>query len=132
MSVDPESSRKMIAGSEFIKYLGIELLELDETKAKGRMPFSEKACNPFGTMHGGSLYALADTIAGTLADPTGKDVVTVDGSLKFLEAAYNTRYVYCDAAIIRRGKHLTTVEVSITGDDGRLLDCGLFSFFRKG
>ncbi len=121
---------RILAKSEFIKYLEIEILELDSEHARGRMPFAERYCNPFGTMHGGCLYSLADTVTGTLANHVGGDVNTVEGSLSFLEAARNTEYVYCDAKLKRCGAHIVNVDVDITDDAGKLLDCGNYNFFR--
>lgn len=121
---------EVLSNSGFIKLLNIEILELNETCAKGRMPFDAKYCNPGGSMHGGCLYSLADTVAGTLAYYTGFDVTTVDGSMHFLEPALNTGYIYCTANIKKRGRHLVTCDVEITNDAGKLLDCGIYTFFR--
>ena len=37
---------EVLSSSGFIKLLNIEILELNETCAKGRMPFDAKYCNP--------------------------------------------------------------------------------------
>ena len=121
---------EVLGSGGFIKLLNIEILELSETGAKGRMPFDAKYCNPGGSMHGGCLYSLADTVAGTLAYSKGFDVTTVDGSMHFLEPAVNTEYIYCTANIKKRGKHLVTCDVEITNDSGDLLDCGIYTFFK--
>ena len=125
-----ENIRKILDESEFIKMLGIEISELDDDHARGRMPFKSLYLNPYGSMHGGCLYSLADTVAGTLANSTGGNVMTVEGNLSFLEAAWNTQYVYCLARLRRCGSHLINVDVDITDDNGKLLDCGNFTFFR--
>ncbi len=121
---------EILGKSDFIKYLEIEILELDGEHARGRMPFDKRFCNPFGTMHGGCLYSLADTVAGTLANNVGGDVNTLEGSLNFLEAAFDTKYVYCDAHLRKCGAHIANVDVDITNDSGKLLDCGNYIFFR--
>ncbi|MCR5592111.1 MAG: PaaI family thioesterase [Lachnospiraceae bacterium] len=120
----------MLDESGFIKYLNIELTELEDERAKGRMPFDDRYGNPGGTMHGGCLYSMADTIAGTLAESKGTDVVTVEGSLSFLQAAEDTQYVTCEAELERCGKSLITVSVRIRDDRERLLDSGRFTYFR--
>ncbi|MBO4846521.1 MAG: PaaI family thioesterase [Lachnospiraceae bacterium] len=116
--------------SDYIRMLDIELLELDNEHAKGRMPFAKKLTNPYGTMHGGSLYSLADTIAGTLANMSGYAVTTIEGNLHFLEPAHKTTYIYCEAKLKRGGSHIITVDVELTDDNGKLLDCGCYTFFR--
>lgn len=125
-----EICAEFLKKSEYITYMGIELLSLDGEHARGRMPFADKYKNPYGSMHGGSLYAIADTIAGTLANMGGMAVTTVDGSLHFLAPAMDTEYIYCDARLRRGGAHLITVDVDITDDKGKLLDCGCFTFYK--
>ncbi|MBR6850846.1 MAG: PaaI family thioesterase [Lachnospiraceae bacterium] len=125
-----ESVRALLDKSPFIRFLGIELLSVDQKQARGRMPFAEQYQNPYGSMHGGSLYALADTIAGTLANMCGNAVTTVDGTLHFLAPALHSEYIYCDATLRKSGSHLITVNVNITDDQGKLLDCGCFTYYR--
>ena len=120
--------KRFLDESEFIRMLKIELMEVDDEHALGRMPFDPKYQNPFGTMHGGSLYSLADTIAGTLANMSGKAVTTIEGNLHFLEPAWKTEYIYCEAKLRRGGSHIITVDVDITDDRGKLLDCGCYTF----
>lgn len=122
--------QSMLDRSGFIRLLSIRLIELDKDHAKGVMPFDSKYCNPYGSMHGGCIYALADTVTGTLADTAGCDVTTVEGGMNFLEPVADTQNVYCIAEMKKCGRHLITVEAKITGDSGRLLGCGLFTFFR--
>ena len=130
MSDIAQSVTGLLKESEFIQFLNIELTELDDKHARGRMPFDAKYKNPYGSMHGGSLYSLADTVAGTLANMSGKAVTTIEGSLHFLAPAIDTEYIYCDARLKRGGAHLITVEVDITDDKGKLLDCGCYTFYR--
>ena len=124
------AAKELLEKSPFIQSLNVELLDLTDSFAKGRMPFNKNYENPYGTMHGGCLYALADTIGGTLANASGKMVTTVDGNLKFLEPAYKTEYIYCEATLIRSGKHLITINVDIKDDSDKLLDCGYFTFYK--
>ena len=119
-----------IKKSEYISMMNIELLEIDEEHAKGRMPYEKQYLNPYGTMHGGSLYSLADTVAGSLANMSGYAVITLEGNLHFLEPAWKTEYIYCDARMRRSGSHIITVDVDLKDDAGKVLDCGCYTFFR--
>ena len=131
MTDELTNARQLLDRSEYIRELGIEILELSEGSARGRMPFDTKKENPGKAIHGGCLFSLADTIAGTLAfHNAGKYVVTVEGSLHFLSAAKDTTYVYCTAKMKRFGSTLVTVDVDITDDNGKLLDCGCFTYYR--
>jgi 1,4-dihydroxy-2-naphthoyl-CoA hydrolase len=61
--------------------LGIEPVEVDDSRARGRMVVDERHLHPFGYLHGGAWVALADTVAawGTLRHlPPGAGFTTVE------------------------------------------------------
>lgn len=116
--------------SAFIKGMGIEFTELDDAHAIGRVVFDEKVQNPYGTAHGGFLFALADTVAGATACMSAKSFcTTIDGNLNYLIPGYNTEYIWCYAYIERTGKQLVHVRVEIKNDDGGMIDVGNFNYF---
>jgi uncharacterized protein (TIGR00369 family) len=43
--------------------LGIEILELSDTRVVATMPVDERTRQPFGILHGGASVALAETVA---------------------------------------------------------------------
>ncbi|MCR5501838.1 MAG: PaaI family thioesterase [Lachnospiraceae bacterium] len=118
--------------NEFNSYMGIEVVELNENYGKMKVPFSSRITNPYGTIHGGVLSALADTTAGTTACMNGHFVTTVSSSLNYLLPAANTEYIYCEAMKLKTGKHILVYDVRITDDHGSLLDSGEYSFFASG
>ncbi len=118
--------------NEFNNYMGIEVVELNENYGKMRVPFSSRITNPYGTIHGGVLAALADTTAGTTACMNGEFVTTVSSTLNYLLPAADTRYVYCEAMKLKTGRHILVYDVRITDDKGNLLDSGECSFFVTG
>ena len=120
----------LINDSEFMRYLDIDFVELTRQKAIARMKLDARYINGYGTMHGGCLYSLADTVAGSLANMSGNMCTTVDGYLNYFEPAVNTQYVYCEAELARAGRSLINVKVRLTNDDGKLLDDGVFNYFR--
>lgn len=68
--MNAEALCQMIEKNTFAKTIGLEMLELREGYAEGRIPVKEESKNPLGTMHGGCLYSLADIVSGT-AQPSG-------------------------------------------------------------
>lgn len=121
--------RRTVEENAYMQFLGIELLELKEDYSRARMKYKKELANPYGMLHGGSLYSLADIVAGTTACMCGHFVTTVSGNLNFLSPAVQTEYVYCEAKRLRGGKHLSVFEVKITDDQGHILDSGEFTFF---
>lgn len=119
-----------IKKSEFINNMDLTFVEYDSLHAIGKIPFTDKIKNAYGTVHGGMLYSLADTVAGCLACSCGTFCTTLDGSMNFIEPAANTEYIYCKATLLRSGHHIVNMKVEITDDNGKLLDDGSFNFFK--
>ena len=124
-----EKMREVVAENPYMKFLGIELLALQEAYGLARMKYKEELLNPYKTLHGGSLYSLADIVAGTVACMNGYFVTTVSGNMNFLLPAQNTEYVYCEVKKLRLGRHLAVFDVKIKNDDNQVLDSGEFTFF---
>ncbi len=129
-----EIALKMIGNikkDSYATYLGIEFLELDKDHARARFPFKSELKNPYGTTHGGVLYSVADIVAGVCACCDGYFYTTVSGTLNYLLPATSKDWLYLEACVIRRGKHLCVMDVKVTNDEGKLLDCGSFNFFKS-
>lgn len=118
--------------SPFVKVIGLEITEINEGHAVGRIPLKEGNLNPYGSVHGGCLYALADSVAGTVANSCGELVMTVSGNMNFLDVATDVDYIYCEANLIRCGRSMVVVRAEIKTESGKLLDEGTFNFFRSG
>lgn len=124
-----QSIHKIVTENGYVQFLGIEFQELREGYSKARMKYKKELANPYGMLHGGSLYSMADIVAGTAACMCGYYVTTVSGTLNFLLPADDTKYVYCEAVQLRQGRHLAVYDVKITDDEQHLLDSGEFTFF---
>ena len=130
--MNAEALCQMIEENSFAKTIGLEMLELREGYAEGRIPVKEESKNPLGTMHGGCLYSLADIVSGTAATLRGNYVTTVSGEFSFLRPAADTQYVTAKAQEIRFGKNLAVYRVDLVDDAGTVLDIATFTFFVLG
>lgn len=119
-----------INNSEYIRNMDLTFVEYGSTYVIGKIPFTDKIKNTYGTVHGGMLYSLADTVAGCLACSCGTFCTTLDGSMNFFEPATNTEYIYCKAILLRDGHHIVNVKVEIMDDNNKLLDDGSFNYFK--
>lgn len=99
----PQKLNRLLEKNPFAQLLGMELLEVREGYAYGRMRMDEHFTNIYGGMHGGCAYALADTLAGLAASTYGNYVTTIDGKMNYLEAVKDTGYVYGEAEVQRQG-----------------------------
>lgn len=121
--------RDMLDGNEYIQLLGITIEEISLGYCKGKMKVNKSIQNPYGSLHGGSLYSFADIIAGAAACTYGNYVVTVSGSMNFLLPAAGMEYVYCKAEVVRQGKHLAVYDVQIKDENDNVLENASFTFF---
>lgn len=65
--IDKKKMDEIIAGNAFASYLGMELVEVGPGYARGRLRMERHHMNIYEGMHGGCVYALADTVAGVAA-----------------------------------------------------------------
>lgn len=124
-----EKTIKFSYNNSFNSHIGYEFLEVDINRGYARMKCKDELLNPYGSVHGGVLLSLADAVVGTTACMCGYFVTTVSCNLNFLLPAVNTEYIYCEATLLRAGKHLMVYQVKITDDAGKLLDSGEYSYF---
>ena len=103
----------------------------DDHSAEGEMEIRTDTQNPMGVVHGGALFTLADTVAGTAAFTTGRTCVTLDSSMQFLSAARGDK-VFCVATPKKVGRIILVYDISITDSEDRLVATGIFTFYATG
>lgn len=113
-----EFERKMNEAPRFIKEMEMELVELKEGYARGKIVIKEKHLNPMGTVHGGLLFGLADTVAGVAAMTSGYSVVTLSSSINYLNAAANTEYIEAFANVVKDGRTTSVYDCMIKTKEG--------------
>lgn len=96
---------------------------------KGRLQVTDKVLNPYGSVHGGCLYSLADITAGLAACTYGVYSSTIDGTMEYILPAIDTRYIICEAKEIRQGMHVSQYEAFLYDDKEQLVDKAVFSFY---
>ena len=111
----------------FIAQLNMEILWANSQEAEGVIYVTPKVLNPYGTVHGGCLVALADSVAGHNLLAAGKMCVTQSSTVSFLRPA-SCRRVYCRSTIKKLGKSSHVVSVEATDEEGQGLVTALFTF----
>lgn len=107
--------------------LHMEVLWADPQEAEGILRVSPELCNPYGSVHGGCLVALADSVAGHNMAAAGKLCVTLSSAVNFLRPATG-RFVRCRSRIQKVGKRVSVVEVEERGEKDELLLTAHFTF----
>lgn len=124
-----EILREIYENNEYMQTLGIELLEIRTGYTKARMKVKKEICNPYGSVHGGCLFSLADIIAVIAGSTYGNFTSTVSGNMNYVSPAMNTEYIYCTAEVVRQGKKISVYNVTLVNDDEEILENGSFTLY---
>ena len=80
-------TKEFISKDKFASYLGIELLEMEEGRAKAKLDISDKHLNGIGTAHGGAIFSLADLTFAAASNSYGNIAVAINANISFFKAA---------------------------------------------
>ncbi len=118
-----------LGANAFTAHNFIRLESVEPDCAVYRLDICPESRNPYGMVHGGALYTLADDAAGGAAHSDGRHYVTQHGDLHFLDnRACGT--IWATGRVRRRGRSMVLVDVEITDEAGALLATGAFTYFR--
>lgn len=121
--------QELVLHNSYMQELQIEIIEIERGYVKSRMKVTEQVWNPYGSVHGGCLYSLADITAGLAACTYGVYASTVNGNMEYVIPAIDTEYILCEAKEIRQGMHVSQYETFLYDDKGNLVDKADFSFY---
>ncbi|MCC2657502.1 MAG: PaaI family thioesterase [Panacagrimonas sp.] len=103
------------------------ITEQSADKVVGEMPVQAGILNPFGTAHAGATLWFADVCATTLAFGGAKMsegvagfplAISLDAKLLGNQKSGMFR---ATSVYVKKGKRLSVVRTTVTGDDGRLI-----------
>ena len=121
---NPESFIQGFNDNPFHQYLGLQVVE--QRTDFGRLRLQRNDSTPTGiggSVHGGVIATMIDMAAvlsvfSNLPD-SGTPAGTADLAVTYLRQAHG-EWVDAEASVIKRGRQLCTVEVSIVNDEGLL------------
>lgn len=114
--------KEWVEGAPYSAALGVELISLDETTAKLRLPYRDVNSNPGKALHGGVAASMsligAQAVARAALGPESGPWQTAGLNVNYLAAAMGEP-ILAEARILRRGKELCFVEVSVTTEEAK-------------
>lgn len=119
-----ENYQEMLSSehSGFIRHNGIRVVSVDEEKSVLTADVTPENSNIWGGVHGGFLYAMADTAAGAFARiKYGRRNVTLNGSINYLRSAAHAKMLTAICREVKVGGHVGFFEVNITDEEERLI-----------
>jgi uncharacterized protein (TIGR00369 family) len=122
--------RERLASASFSKWMGIELVSLDDGASEIRMKVEPHHRNPGGIAHGGIIATMLDVAVGvalrTRLGMTSQHV-TVNLSIDYLRAAAGDVLIARGRAI-KDGRRITFGEATLHDEQGRDLARASASF----
>lgn len=113
-------------------FLELQLDDLQEGKSIYKTKTSEKHCNMYGTVHGGTLASICDIAMGTSCITLGKRVVTIDMSVSYIKSAPKGSTLSAIGKVINHGKTIMHTVGEIFDEQGQLLVSSQASYYVTG
>ena len=104
----------------FTKHNGFEIIELTEEKCIMKYNIKEDGLNPYGIVHGGIIFGLADTCAGALAFMGNNTPLTTSSNINYLSKATG-KFLIAEATILKEGNKIGYYNVNIYNDKNELI-----------
>jgi acyl-CoA thioesterase len=113
----PQEVNKFFQKDEIGKYLGVELLEIGPGRAVVRMKIQNVHLNPYGGVHGGVIFALADLAFGLAGNSEGIPAVAINATISYMKSIQKGT-LYAEAQEYASNPRLASYTVYIRDDRG--------------
>lgn len=112
--------REFLHNDKFAEFLGIELLEAADGRAKTKLAIRDEHLNAVQIVHGGVIFSLADFTLAAAANSHGNIAVAVNANISFLTAVEKGT-LYAEAIEISRNNKLASYSINVTNAEGELI-----------
>lgn len=122
MAIDPAELTERQRGT-LAELLGIRIVEASKDRVVAELTIRDDLRTLGGSLHGGTLMALADTVGATatvLNLPPGAGTTTLESKTNFF-AAGRQGVVRAESVPLHRGKRTMVWQTRLTDENGRLL-----------
>jgi acyl-CoA thioesterase len=116
-----EEARSLVASDPMSRFLGFQLIELEEARAVTRYCPTKDHLTALGRVQGGALFAQADHAIALAASTLGGTVVTVEVKINFLSSAGENETLTAEARPVDIKRKLSLWQVEIRKDSGELV-----------
>ncbi|MGD9505765.1 MAG: PaaI family thioesterase [Syntrophobacteraceae bacterium] len=128
--MEAEVIRKFFKNDRFAEYVGIELLEVSEGRAKAKLEIKEHHLNGVNIVHGAAIFSLADLVFAVASNSHGNVAVAINVSISYLKAATGGTLT-AEATEESRNAKLASYTVRITDDKNDLIAIFQGMVYRK-
>lgn len=103
-----------------VKHLGMKFLEATPERVVAELEIREELCTLGGSIHGGTLMALADTVGAVGTLVSGAKTATAESKTNFFAAAKSGK-VRAEATPLHKGRRTHVWQTRVTDEGGKLL-----------
>ena len=129
--MNEEHIKKMFNECNVGRLLDIEICELEEGRAKGKLKIKNEHLNVFGNAHGGIIFTFADHVGGACGNTLGKVAVLVESSIQYMKGVNDGDNIIAEAVLIHKGKKIGRIDIKVYRQDGDLVALMHSVFYMK-
>src|SRR6187402_2210425 len=111
----------MIGNDLFSKWLGVEVLDVNEGYSKIKMTVRKEMINGFGIVHGGIAFSLADSAFAFACNSRNNLSVALDTSINFIKPVHVDDILTAEAKELHNGKSTGLYHISISNQKEHLI-----------
>jgi len=100
------------------RLLGIEVYEVEEGLARGKMTVRKEHLNVFGGIHGGILFAFADHVGGACGNSMDYKAVLIQSTGRYKKSAKEGDVLQAEARMIHSRKKIDKIDITVTKGNG--------------
>ena len=104
---------KLLETDAFSKWLGIEILKIEEGYSKIKMKVRSEMVNGFGIAHGGIAFSLADSAFAYACNNRNNLSVALDTNISFIKAVNVGDELIAEATEIHDGRSTGVYSINI-------------------
>ena len=119
-----------IKDTGFMTYNGLYIVEAKDNYAKIGVDITDKSLNPYGIVHGGLIYTIADSAMGIALATSGRMGVTLNCNIEYL-APGTGKKLFADTEIVKDGKTIVVMRVKVVDENETLIATATGTYFIK-
>lgn len=121
MNVAKKSLDTMLQGDHFTEWLGLQIDEHGEGYCRLHFTVRKEMLNGFGIVHGGAVFAAADSAFAFACNAHGRVTVALDVTISFVQASYEGDVLIVQAREVHAGNRTGFYDVRVTKQDETLV-----------
>jgi acyl-CoA thioesterase len=101
--------------------LGIEVTEVGDGFARGKLSIRKEHLNVFGDLHGGITFAFADHIGGACSNTMSNKAVLLESSIHYIRGTRGGKDISAEAVLTYCGKKTGRVDTKVLEEGGEVI-----------